>query len=112
MRKQSRSLLESSSNLNFSFEIETSQTPELIYIDNENTDEMRMKLERALSKMSVRCRKLITMFYLQNKGHEQIANELGLSNLNVAKVIKHRCLRQLREIYKEEVEKSNQNADK
>lgn len=109
LRKQSRSILEPRLESSHLFEVETSQDPESIYIKKEISDEVSVKLEQALSKMSDKCRTLITMYYLQNKSSEQIADELGLSNLNVAKVMKHRCLRQLREIFKEE-ERSNQNA--
>lgn len=86
-----------------------SESPESIYIENENSDEMKKNLELALSKMSERCQKLISDYYLDQKSNEEIARELGFKNANSSRVMKHRCLRQLREIFREQLEEQNKN---
>ena len=92
--------------------IDKDSNPETNYIKNEDVDEMRAKLDLALSKMNERCRKLIQLYYIEQKTNEEIAIELDLANTNVSRVMKHRCLQKLRNIFREEIEKSNQNTEK
>lgn len=105
LRRQNSSLMKTSSDL-----IESSYEASLV--ENENLDEMRAKLESALSKLSDKCRNLILNYYLQDKTTEEIAKELGLSNVNVARQMKYRCMRKLREIYQQEIEISKQKPEK
>lgn len=51
---------------------------------------------KTLENIGDKCYKLITGFYFEKKSLETLCNELQISNVNVAKVQKHRCLEKAR----------------
>ncbi|HNH29124.1 MAG TPA: hypothetical protein PKU71_06855, partial [bacterium] len=50
---------------------------------------------RCIENMGATCRKLLMMFYLEEKGMEEIAHELKFSNTDVAKAKKWQCKKEL-----------------
>lgn len=79
-------------------------------IDNvkieENSGNQEWELEEAfqLAKTSFlhlgqKCKEILVLFYYKKLSFEKIAIMLDLSNANVAKTQKHRCLSKAREVY-------------
>ncbi|MZP29776.1 sigma-70 family RNA polymerase sigma factor [Heliobacterium undosum] len=71
----------------------TDKTPEIITLSNETT----AQLNRALSKLSERERKVVTLKYVSGLANRKIARMMNLSDQNVG-VILFRTLRKLRRI--------------
>lgn len=65
-------------------------------------EEELLRINRiALSKLSDKCRGILTAFYVYNIPMKEIAEEYGLANADVAKMTKSRCFRQwMREVKK------------
>ena len=53
---------------------------------------------RCINDLGSTCRKLLTMFYLEEKGMEEIAHALSFSNTDVAKAKKWQCKKELEKL--------------
>ncbi|MEO5642091.1 MAG: sigma-70 family RNA polymerase sigma factor [Bacteroidia bacterium] len=62
-------------------------------------EEKFKKAEIALMKLGDKCKKLLQLFYAQNKSFKEIADELDFSNEKTAKNQKYRCMEKARENY-------------
>jgi len=56
------------------------------------------QLAAALSQLDEKSQQLLVSFYYGNQSLAEIARDLNLSNANVAKVTRHRCVQRLREV--------------
>jgi|SRR5665213_1563616 len=79
--------------------------PELTETDSEKfsnylqEEEKYRRAENVLMSLGEKCRKLLQLFYSQNKSFKEIADELDFSNEKVAKNQKYRCMEKARENY-------------
>ncbi len=55
---------------------------------------------KCISDLGSTCRKVLTMFYLEEKGMEEIARELKFANTDVAKAKKWQCKKELENLVK------------
>ena len=62
-------------------------------------EEKFQKAENALMKLGEKCRKLLQLFYSQNKSFKEIAGLLDFANEKVAKNQKYKCMEKARENY-------------
>lgn len=61
---------------------------------------------RALNKLGEPCRKLVEMFYYERKNLEEITNALNYKNAETAKNQKCKCMKRLRKLCEEEINKN------
>ncbi len=77
----------------------------LEYIEEDyNEDENNLQvalLQKGLDKLGEQCRKVLQLFYYEEKKLDEIQVELGYSNKDVLKSQKSRCLKQLKDLTKE-----------
>jgi len=64
-------------------------------------EEKFRKAENAMLKLGGKCRKLLQLFYSENKSFKEIADALGFSDEKVAKNQKYRCMEKARENYQQ-----------
>lgn len=57
---------------------------------------------KCINQMGSTCKKVLTMFYLEEKGMEEIARALQFSNTDVAKAKKWQCKKELEKIVKKQ----------
>lgn len=57
---------------------------------------------KCIDQMGNTCRKVLTMFYLEEKGMEEIARVMRFSNTDVAKAKKWQCKKELEKLVKKE----------
>lgn len=67
----------------------------------EETNIQVLLLQKALDKIGEQCRKVLQLFYYEEKKLDEIQEELGYSNKDVLKSQKSRCLKQLKDLTKE-----------
>jgi RNA polymerase sigma factor (sigma-70 family) len=81
-------------------EVPTSTEAEVNEFNNYLQEEEKFKkAESALMKLGEKCRKLLQLFYAQQKSFKEIADELDFSNEKIAKNQKYRCMEKARENY-------------
>jgi RNA polymerase sigma factor (sigma-70 family) len=68
--------------------------------DEDATTEKSTTLNMALSKLGDQCRRLLTLFYYENKKLDTIGIEMGYDSKDVTKSQKSRCLKKLKELMK------------
>ncbi len=66
-----------------------------------HTEEYKVALQ-CIQRLGETCRKLLTMFYLEEKGMEEIARALRFNNTDVAKAKKWQCKKELEHFVKKE----------
>ncbi len=72
--------------------------------DHYNEDETNLQvilLQKAFFKLGEQCRKVLQLFYYEEKKLDDIQKELKYSNKDVLKSQKSRCLKQLKDLTKE-----------
>lgn len=90
-KKQKRNILiEDFQNLEFEDEI----------IEDEISIQVVL-LQKAFDKMGEKCKKVLQLFYYEEKKLDEIQIELGYSNKDVLKSQKSRCLKQLKDLTNE-----------
>ena len=62
------------------------------------SDEKKDQVQKALNKIHPLCRKLLLLFYFEEKSMVEIAKTLNLANTNVAKSKKYQCKKSLEEV--------------
>lgn len=80
-------------------------------LESETIDSLRRMIRseefkiilRCIEKMGPTCRRVLTMFYLEEKGMEDIARALHFSNTDVAKAKKWQCKKELEALVKKEL---------
>ena len=73
----------------------------LEYQEVETEDEISIQvalLQKAFDKMGEQCKKVLTLFYYEEKKLDEIQIELGYSSKDVLKSQKSRCLKQLKDL--------------
>lgn len=70
------------------------------YEEEENNIQVIL-LQKAFTKIGEQCRKVLQLFYYEEKNLDEIQEELGYSNKDVLKSQKSRCLKQLKDLTKE-----------
>ncbi len=65
---------------------------------NEDLNEMQQLISQSLLKLRLTCQDILTMFYYKGMTMNEIAEEQNYSSVNVAKVMKLRCMKALRKI--------------
>ena len=70
------------------------------YSEEEINLQVKM-LQNGLKKLGEQCRKVLQLFYYQEKKLDEIQTLLGYSNKDVLKSQKSRCLKQLKELSKQ-----------
>ena len=78
----------------FGDEQEEQAVPEENWLE---TDEM-IHAFRVFDRLNERCRAVLTAFYLENKSLSQIAKMFNYNSVEYAKLVKHRCLQNLKEL--------------
>lgn len=77
----------------------------LEYIDDTyDEDEINLQvkmLQKGFEKLGEQCRKVLQLFYYEEKKLDEIQDALGYSNKDVLKSQKSRCLKQLKDLTKE-----------
>lgn len=77
----------------------------LEYVDEDYDEEENniqvVLIQRAFEKIGEQCRKVLQLFYYEEKKLDEIQEELGYSNKDVLKSQKSRCLKQLKDLTKE-----------
>jgi len=63
--------------------------------NDDNKAELIHKVKNEMKKLSDRCVKIITSYYINNLTMSEIANQLELSSGDVAKTLKSRCFKKL-----------------
>ena len=71
-----------------------------VYNEDENNLQVAL-LQKGLDKLGEQCRKVLQLFYYEEKKLDEIQVELGYSNKDVLKSQKSRCLKQLKDLTKE-----------
>jgi len=69
--------------------------------DEEETNLQVLALQKAFHQLGDQCRKILRLFYYEEKKLDDIQKELNYSNKDVLKSQKSRCLKQLKELTKE-----------
>ena len=69
-------------------------------MDNILTQEKIRQIQQALNSISPLCKKLLTLFYFEERGLEDIARILEFANTDVAKSKKYQCKKALEETLK------------
>jgi RNA polymerase sigma factor (sigma-70 family) len=59
-------------------------------------------LQKAMQKLGEQCKKVLQLFYYEEKKLDEIQEALGYSNKDVLKSQKSRCLKQLKDLTKED----------
>ena len=82
--------------------MESFEKIEIIYDDytEEETDLQIKLLQKGLNKLGDQCKKVLELFIMKKK-LDEIQVELGYSNKDVLKSQKSRCLKQLKDLTKE-----------
>lgn len=75
-------------------------TAEDLDYDNEKEDELK-QLERVLTKVSERCKKIFELFYFKKENMKKIAEMLDFSSVNSAKTQKYKCMEKAISLAKE-----------
>ena len=57
-------------------------------------------LQKGLNKLGDQCKKVLELFYYEEKKLDEIQSILGYTNKDVLKSQKSRCLKQLKELIK------------
>ena len=73
---------------------------EMVY-DDYSEDEINLQvkmLQKGLNKLGDQCKKVLELFYYEEKKLDEIQIELGYSNKDVLKSQKSRCLKQLKDL--------------
>lgn len=75
---------------------------EMVYDDysEEETNLQIEMLQNGFKKLGEQCRKVLQLFYYEEKKLDEIQNLLGYTNKDVLKSQKSRCLKQLKELSK------------
>lgn len=77
----------------------------LEYVDEDYNEEENniqiILLQKALNKIGGQCKKVLQLFYYEEKNLDEIQEELGYSSKDVLKSQKSRCLKQLKDLTKE-----------
>lgn len=66
-------------------------------LENMIEDEQADLVHAALKKIGEQCRKILLMFYWEEKSMEEIAEELGFANTDTAKSKKYQCKKNLQQ---------------
>jgi len=66
------------------------------------SDEQKNKVANALEKLDEVCKKLLTLFYFEERKMDNIADLLGFANSDVAKAKKYQCKKALEKLLKSE----------
>lgn len=75
---------------------------EMVY-DDYSEDEINLQvkmLQKGLNKLGDQCKKVLELFYYEEKKLDEIQSLLGYTNKDVLKSQKSRCLKQLKELVK------------
>ena len=75
---------------------------EMVY-DDYSEDEINLQvkmLQKGLNKLGDQCKKVLELFYYEEKKLDEIQSILGYTNKDVLKSQKSRCLKQLKELIK------------
>ena len=75
---------------------------EMVY-DDYSEDEINLQvkmLQKGLNKLGDQCKKVLELFYYEEKKLDEIQSILGYTNKDVLKSQKSRCLKQLKELVK------------
>lgn len=73
------------------------QQPE--FYETLNVLEKNKEVERAFNNLGEQCRKLLTLFYFENKDLKTINQIMGMTG-NTSKNQKYRCMKKLRTVYR------------
>ena len=77
----------------------------LEYVDEDYNEEENniqiILLQKALNKIGGQCKKVLQLFYYEEKNLDEIQEELGYTSKDVLKSQKSRCLKQLKDLTKE-----------
>ena len=77
----------------------------LEYVDEDYDEEENniqvVLIQRAFEKIGEQCRKVLQLFYYEERNLDEIQEELGYSNKDVLKSQKSRCLKQLKDLTKD-----------
>jgi len=76
-----------------------------ILVDNEKLD----IVHRALNEISEICKKLLTLFYFEEKSMEEIAGVMQFANPNVAKAKKYQCKKALEKLILTDMSENGRN---
>ena len=82
--------------------MESFEKIEMTYDDytEEETDLQIKLLQKGLNKLGDQCKKVLELFYYEEKKLDEIQSILGYTNKDVLKSQKSRCLKQLKELIK------------
>ena len=82
--------------------MESFEKIEMTYDDytEEETDLQIKLLQKGLNKLGDQCKKVLELFYYEEKKLDEIQSLLGYTNKDVLKSQKSRCLKQLKELVK------------
>ena len=78
-------------------------TPQSFLSPDEAFDlkQMKERVASALDAMALRCRQLLTKYYLEGYNWAELATQFGLSSADSAKASANKCRRRFEERYKE-----------
>lgn len=76
--------------------------------DDSSENYEKDQIRKAIGELGETCQKLITLYYYRRYSIDAIMHNLGMKNENSVKANKSRCVKQLREILKINLSKSDQ----
>ncbi|HNJ59041.1 MAG TPA: hypothetical protein PLH33_08390, partial [Chitinophagaceae bacterium] len=66
--------------------------------ETEQQEEQTALLQKHFEQLGEQCRKMLTLFYYEEKKLEEIMHLMNYDNKDVVKSQKHRCLKQLKNL--------------
>lgn len=82
-------------------DVEIAQQYAFVEYDSDKEDKLRL-LDSVLEKIQDRCKKLLRLFYFENKRMAEIASAMGFSSEKSAKTQKYKCMERAHQLAKEE----------
>ena len=73
------------------------ETPDIVL----ELSNMKERVHKALDEMAIKCKQLLTKFYIEGFSWTELALELDFNNADTAKVSAKRCRDRFKEKYKE-----------
>lgn len=98
-RNESRKL---STRKKVELDAELTQTYAFVEYDSDKEEKLRL-LDKVLEKIQDRCKKLLQLFYFENKRMAEIAETLGFSSEKSAKTQKYKCMEKAHQLAKQEL---------
>ena len=85
-----------SSNSRKIFEIEITETPEVILINQSLDEEIKERLSKSMNKLTIRQKEAVIYFYYEGMSYQEIADIMGLQKVKSARKLIYRAIEALR----------------